>query len=172
MAERLQRLPIMRAWPRRFWIAVLWGAIATLVMALATGLVAVVGREAWVEPMPLVLAARLIGHLANAPAESPAVAVAAFVVSVGYGALAAGLLAITSMNVTLGKGVVLGGGLWLVMLVFWLPMTGETAFALVTNPWFWATSAAIHVIYGGAVGGLVERHEHHDEAELAVLYSE
>ena len=162
----------MRAWSKRFWVGALWGLVATLVITIAMGLLALVGDELLLEPMPLVLIARIVAHVSVAAATSVGVVLVAFVVHFAYGALASGFLAVTTARITPGRGLLLGLALWAIMMVFFIPMSGAHTFQLATDPLFWATSIGLHLIYGLAVGILVERHESHREDDMVHLFTE
>ena len=141
-------------------------------MTAAMGLLALFGNARLLDPLPLMLVARIVAHVAHAGASAPGVVAIALVIHFAYGALASGFLAVTTPQVTVGKGLVLGLGLWAIMMVFWLPMSGNFAFSLATDPWFWVVSLGLHAIYGAMVGWLVERHESHRPEEIARLFSE
>jgi hypothetical protein len=162
----------MRAWSKRFWVGALWGLVATLLMTLAMGLLALVGDEELLEPMPLVLIARIFAHVSGAAATSAGVVLVAFLVHFIYGAVASGFLAVTTARITVGRGLLLGVALWAIMMVFFIPMSGAHTFRLATDPLFWATSIGLHLIYGLAVGVLVERHESHRDEDLVQLFTD
>jgi len=162
----------VRVWPKRFWIAALWGLVATLVMTAAMGLIALVGGGRLLEPIPPVLVARIIGRAAGAATTAPAVVVLALVLHFAYGALASGFAALTTAHLNVWRGCALGLALWAVMVVFYLPMSGAETFALASDPLFWVTSLGLHLLYGAAVGVLVERHESHSEEDVVRLFSD
>jgi hypothetical protein len=87
------------------------------------------------------------------------VIVLATIVHFAYGALWSGLLAASTSRVTWWKGMVVGLGLWVIMLVFWLPMGGADVFQVAARGAAWGWSLLVHLVYGISIGALAGRHE-------------
>jgi hypothetical protein len=158
----------MRAANERFWIGAGWGLVATLIMSAVMVLIWLTGTTPMHEPVPLSLAARLAARILHMRTITPGVIVFATVVHFLYGALWSGLLAASTPQVTWWKGLVVGLGLWLIMLVFVLPIAAADAFQVATSglAMFW--TLLVHVVYGVSIGVLAGRHEPEIENEPVV----
>ena len=66
--------------------------------------------------------------------------------------------AASTRRVTWWKGLVVGFGLWVIMMVFYLPIGGDV-FRLATSRAVWMSSLLGHLIYGVSVGLLAGRHQ-------------
>jgi hypothetical protein len=163
---RRASLFVMQRSTKRFWIGCEWGLIATLAMTLVMLLVYFVGPSGMPDPMPLAITTGLIARVAGLELVTPWVVVLGILIQLGYGALWGGLLAVSSPDVTIGKGIAVSLGLWGLMLIFYLPMAGGTAFSLVANPMMWILTLIFHLIYGAVLGGGLHRyHEPLSEGE-------
>jgi hypothetical protein len=141
----------------RFWRGAGWGVIATALMTLVMFLLSSFGFNVLPEPAPLGILARIVARAGRLPSVFGTAQAIAFPIHLAYGAFWAGLLAASTPQVTVGKGLLLGLGLWVIMLIFFIPMGGQYTFAMVTQPGFWVATLAVHLVYGGAVGLLVDR---------------
>jgi hypothetical protein len=156
----------MRRSTKRFWAGAMAGAAAALTMAIAMLVIVFIGTPVLTEPAPLsIITGILVRALGLGGVPAWAIALA-FVVHLAYGALWGGLLAVSTPRVTVGKGLVIGLGLWLGMLVFWLPMSGNVTFAIATSYAMWIGTLVCHLIYGATLGWLVDRHPVPIEASL------
>lgn len=149
----------MRPANERFWIGAAWGLVATLIMSAVIVLIWLTGTQAMQEPIPLSLAARFVGRLFHLRTITPGVIVLATIVHFAYGALWSGLLAASTARVTWWKGMIVGLGLWVIMLVFFLPLAGVDVFKVATAGVAWGWSLLVHLVYGVSVGVLAGRHE-------------
>jgi hypothetical protein len=149
----------MRAANERFWIGAAWGLVATLIMSAVMVLIWLTGTAGMNEPIPLSLAAHIVGKIFGMRTVTTGVLVLATIVHFGYGALWSGLLAASTSRVTWWKGAIVGLGLWVIMLVFFLPMAGADVFQVATHGAAWGWSLLVHVVYGVSVGVLAGRHE-------------
>jgi len=149
----------MRAADERFWIGAGWGLVATLIMSAVMLLIWLTGTSTMREPIPLSLAAHFLGRALHMRDVTPGLVVFATIVHFGYGALWSGLLAASTPRVTWWKGMIVGLGLWVIMLVFFLPMAGADVFKVATSGLAWIWSLLVHLVYGIGVGVLAGRHE-------------
>jgi hypothetical protein len=149
----------MRVANERFWIGAAWGLVATLLMSAVMLLIWMTGTASMAEPIPLSLAARLVGRIFGSTTITPGVVVLATLVHFAYGALWSGLLAASTSHVTWWKGLIVGLGLWVIMLVFFLPVAGADAFKVATEGAAWGWSLLAHLVYGVSIGVLAGRHE-------------
>jgi len=141
---------------RRFWIGAAGGLAGAFVMIFAMALAVLfapsLGRGVFHEPVPLSLISRILARIGDLESIPAWVVAPALVIHLAYGALWAGLLALSTYRVTVWKGIVVGLGLWMVMLVFFLPMAGQRAFADATSAPMWIATFVSHVLYGATVG--------------------
>lgn len=141
----------------RFWRGCWYGLLATIAMTVVMLALYAVG----VLPEPIYLAQ--IARMLAIPLGDREVTMSAEVLSVplhlAYGAFWGGLAALTTPQLTWWKGLFVGLGLWLIMMIFVLPFTGETAFEGVYDPAIWVSTLVMHFVYGATLGGLAGRHE-------------
>lgn len=133
---------------KRFSRGVLWGVGATVVMSMFMLVATATGVSPLPEPIPAALAKRLLG----AEAAGPLVLLVAIVSHLGYGGVWGGLLARTVQPVTIGWGLGLGVGLWLLMQVVVLPLLGWGLFGVAVTPAVAGATLVLHLIYGGTLG--------------------
>jgi len=145
----------MRSSNERFWIGAAWGLAATFIMCLAMVFMWLVGLG---EPIPLTLAARFVARILHMKTVTGGVVALATVGYFLYGALWSGLLAASTRRVTVWKGLVVGFALWVIMMVFFLPI-GSDVFRLATQRSVWMSTLLGHLIYGACVGVLAGRHQ-------------
>jgi len=149
----------MRPANERFWIGAAWGLAATAIMSVVMVLIWATGTTTMQEPIPLSLAARVVGRVMHLRNITAGVVVIATIIHFAYGALWSGLLAASTPRVTWWKGMVVGLGLWVIMLVFFLPLAGGEVFQVATSGLAWLWSLLVHLVYGVSVGLLAGRHE-------------
>jgi hypothetical protein len=145
---------------RRFWRGAVSGVVGTLVMSIVMLVIYAAGASLMPEPIPLSLVANLIARAAGMNHISTPVVVVAIPIFLAYGAFWIGLLAVSTSQVTWRKGLVIGLGLWLVMMVFLLPLAGAETFRVGTSRLVWLTTLFEHAIYGITSGALVDRTAH------------
>jgi hypothetical protein len=143
---------------KRFWRGCEWGLIATLAMTLVMLLVYFVGPSSMPDPMPLAITTGLIARVLGLALVPAWVVVLGIVIQLAYGALWGGLLASSTHEVTIGKGIAVSLGLWALMLIFYLPMAGSDVFSLASNPMMWVLTLIFHIIYGGVLGAGLHRY--------------
>jgi hypothetical protein len=144
---------------KRFWIGAGFGIIATLVMSVLMVLIYVMGLSAMAEPIPLAQLARIIAAGLGLKDTSVLALVLAIPIHLAYGALWAGLVTSSTRQVTWWKGMALGLGLWAILIVFFLPMSGQATFAVATRSSVWITTLVLHLVYGLTFGVLAQRSE-------------
>ena len=142
----------------RFWRGAWYGVIGTVAMLVLMVVLDGVGLL----PAPVYI--DTIGQLlafafGEAGDVTPGVIAVALPLCLVYGGLWGGLAAITSLQLTWWKGLVLGGGLWLVMMIFLVPYVATQSFAAVHSPRIWVGTLLMHAAYGFTFGALAERHE-------------
>ncbi|MGH7647503.1 MAG: hypothetical protein ACREND_05260, partial [Gemmatimonadaceae bacterium] len=67
------------------------------------------------------------------------------------------VLAALGRPVTIGKGLLFGVALWLVMQLVWLPYLGWGAFGSTITPRIAGATLVLHLLYGGTAGWLIDR---------------
>jgi len=142
---------------RRFWRGFGLGCVATLAMIVALLIMWRLWPTAVPEPLPYAITVGIIAMVFGAQPLTPGVIILATLVQLVYGAVWAGLLEVSTPRATVTKGVALGLGLWLMMMIFYLPMAGGAAFDLITKPGVWIATLIGHLIYGYAIGALLAR---------------
>lgn len=133
---------------KRFGRGVLWGVGATVVMSIFMLAATATGVSPLPEPIPAALAKRLLG----AETAGPLVLLTAVVGHLGYGGVWGGLLARSVRPVTLGWGLALGVGLWLLMQVAVLPLLGWGLFGSAVTVRIAGATLVLHLVYGATLG--------------------
>jgi hypothetical protein len=150
----------VRILTKRFWHGCTWGLVSTLVMTV----ILVIAWRIWpggvAQPLPLAVSVGIVAQTFQVDSLATGTLVAGLAMELFYGAIWGGLFETGTERVTVGKGIWLGLGLWLLMIVFYLPMSGLPVFELATSPGMWISTLAGHVIYGATLGALLERDQH------------
>ena len=141
---------------RRVAAGFAWGLAATAAMSIVLLLARLSGASPTPEPLPIAIVHAIFGTTI-APAL---VIVFAVLAHFGYGALWAGLFAAVSRPVTFARGIAFGVFLWFVMSAVVLPLVGWGAFGGKIHPLLWFAMLVVHLVYGGTLGLLLDRHEH------------
>ena len=149
---------LMQRDTKRFWVGVEWGAIATLAMTIVMLLVYLINPRGMPDPMPLAITTGIIARVFELERITPWVVALGIVIQLGYGSIWGGQLAWSTHNATIGKGIAVGLGLWLMMLIFYVPMAGTTAFSLAESGLMWLMTLFFHLIYGVTLGAGLHRH--------------
>ena len=129
------------------------GILATIAMSIVMIAGTVSGISPMPKPIPVAIAARILGTGISKPALMAVGAIAHLL----YGGVFAGLLAVMTFPVTVRKGILLGAILWLAMQLLWLPFLGWGIFGTAVTPKIAGATLLLHVIYGGTAGWLMDR---------------
>ena len=121
------------------------------------------------DPIPLAITTGIIAEVARAELITPWIVLLGIIVQIAYGAIWSGLLAVSSRHVTVAKGIVIAIGLWLMMMIFYVPMAGNLTWAVASSPTMWVVSLIFHLIYGATIGLLLQRHQPIDEEATVTL---
>jgi hypothetical protein len=147
----------MQADSRRFWRGCVLGCVATLAMIAALLIMWRLWPTAVPQPLPYAITVGIIASVLGAQPLTAGVIILATLAQLAYGAVWAGLLEVSTRRATVTKGVALGLGLWLIMLIFYLPMAAGQAFELAAKPGIWIATLVGHLIYGALTGALLAR---------------
>lgn len=139
----------------RFAHGILWGIVGTVVMSIPMLIATATGVSPLPEPIPAAISKKLLGADTAGPLEM----IVAIVSHLGYGGVWAGLLATQVQPVTIGKGLALGAGLWLLMQIAVLPFLGWGLFGRAVTPAIAGGTLVLHLIYGATVGTGMDRAE-------------
>lgn len=137
----------------RFLTGVGWGIVATATMSA----VMLIGMRTGLSPMPKPIPAAIVGRLGGSGLPEPAMMALAGLAHLAYGGFWGGALAALVREVSLKAGLVLGFVLWLVMQVVVLPVLGWGLFGVSVAPAIAGATLVLHLVYGGVLGGLLER---------------
>lgn len=139
---------------RRFWPGFGAGVLATIVMSIVMIAGTVSGISPMPKPIPVAIAAKILGM----GLPKPALIALGATTHLVYGGVFGGLLALITFPVTVRKGLLLGVVLWAGMQVAWLPFLGWGIFGTAVTPKIAGATLLLHLIYGGMVGWLIDRH--------------
>ena len=128
-----------------------WGVVATIAMSLLMLFGVWTGMSPMPKPLPLAVAARLLGD----GTAQPVLLIAAVLAHFAYGGVCGGVFAILAWPVTVWKGLGLGAFLWLLMQVFVLPVVGWGFFGVAVNPVITVATLVLHAVYGATYGALM-----------------
>ena len=144
-----------------------WGLMATAVMTLMMVVGIVPGAPETLRPFPVVLTHHAFPHLG--PLGLTLVTV---LLHFGYGAIAGAVFSYLARPMSVGRGLLFGFGLWILMEVTFVPWGyGSIEFGLGRGaPWAAVYNLLLHLGYGATLGWLGARDErwHHaafDEAD-------
>lgn len=138
---------------RRFGRGFGWGVVAALAMSALMIAGMLTGRS----PIPKPIPAAIVGKLTGGALPQPAVMAGAIILHLGYGGFWGGVLAMWSRRVTVWQGIGLGVVLWLIMQVIVLPFLGWGVFGTARTATIAVATLALHLVYGGTYGGLMDR---------------
>lgn len=125
-----------------------WGVAATVAMSVLM----LLGVATGLSPMPKPIPAAIAGKLTGGGLPKPALMTLAVVLHLGYGAFWGGVFAGGVRKITIGRGLLLGVGLWLIMELLVLPWLGWGVFGSGVTPKIAAATLILHLVYGGALG--------------------
>ncbi len=110
------------------------------------------------DPMPLAITTGIVSKVFGLARTTAPAVVLGILIQFVYGAIWGGLLAVSTRVVTIGKGIAVGIGLWLIMAIFYIPMAGTTLFSIAVSSTMWVSTLIFHIIYGVTLGYLLHRH--------------
>lgn len=137
----------------RFRKGFVYGVLATVVMSIPM----VLGMLTGMAPMPRPIPIAVVGTALGGGLPQPAMMALGAISHLAYGGFWGAVLAQTVEPVTVGKGVLLGVGLWLLMQVVFLPYIGWGLFGRVITPMIAVVTLALHLVYGATLGWLLDR---------------
>jgi len=138
----------------RFWSGFGWGVAATVVMSALM----ILGVLTGMSPMPTPIPAAIVGKLTGGSLPKPGLMAVAALLHLGYGGFWGGLLARFSRRLTVGQGVLLGVGLWMLMGVAVLPWLGWGLFGTSQTPKIAVATLVLHLLYGVTLGWALAAH--------------
>jgi hypothetical protein len=147
----------VRTVSKRFWRGCLWGIVATLAMTVVSLLAWQLWPRAVPAPLPLAISVGIVARVFNAQPMTPEVLVLGGLLQFAYGSFWGGFIEISTARASVWKGIVVALGLWLMMIIFYMPMAGLDVFDVATSGGIWITTLVGHVIYGYTVGRLLVR---------------
>lgn len=130
-----------------------YGVVATIAMSVLMLLAVVSGLSPMPQPVPKAVVAQLVGG----GLPKPLLMALAVGLHLGYGGLFGAILARIVRPVTIGRGLALGGGLWLLMQVTFLPFLGWGLFGIAITPKIAVATLGLHLVYGGVLGWALDR---------------
>lgn len=130
-----------------------WGVAATVVMSAFMLVATVTGASPLPEPIPAAIAKGVLGE--GRPA--PLIMGFAILTHLGYGGVWGAVLAAAVRPITLGRGLMLGIGLWGLMQIVVLPLLGWGLFGSVISLQVAVATLVLHLIYGGTLGWGMDR---------------
>jgi hypothetical protein len=131
------------------------GVRATLAMSMPMVVSRIAGLSPVPKPVPLAIAQKVIGE----DAPTPVVAVATLAAHFGYGGSWAAALAAVRPDADRSDSVALGVGLWALLGTVLMPWLGWGFFGRKESPAVAPATLLPHLVYGAAVGWLLERGE-------------
>ncbi|WP_216635675.1 DUF6789 family protein [Haloferax sp. Q22] len=130
-----------------------YGVVATIAMSILMLLALISGNS----PMPQPIPKAVVAHLFGSGLSKPLLMVLAVGLHLGYGGVFGALLARIARPVTIGKGLALGIGLWVLMQVTFLPFLGWGLFGTAITPKIAVATLVLHLVYGGVLGWALDR---------------
>lgn len=122
-------------------------------MSMLMPLALVSGMSPMPQPVPKAVAAQLFGS----GLPKPILMALAIGLHFGYGGLFGAILARGADPVTIGKGLALGIGLWILMQVTFLPFLGWGLFGTAITPKIAVATLILHLVYGGVLSWVLDR---------------
>lgn len=131
------------------------GVIATLAMSVPMVLATVTGKSPVPEPFPKAIVERIVGR----DAPEPVVGLLTMASHLFYGGSNGAAVAALGNPVSVRTGLGWGVGLWGLMQVAFMPFVGWGLFGRKLSESRMAAVAtlALHLVYGGTLGWLLER---------------
>ena len=130
-----------------------YGVGATIAMSVLVLLALISGASPMPQPVPKAIVARVFGEAI----PRPILMALAVGLHPGYGGLFGAVLARSVRPVTVGKGLALGVGLWILMQVAFLPFIGWGLFGTAVTPKIAVATLGLHLVYGGVLGWALDR---------------
>lgn len=130
-----------------------WGVVATLAMSIPM----IIGMLTGVAPMPQPIPVAIVGTVLGGALPQPALMAFGGLSHLLYGGFWGAVLAAVAKPATVGKGLLLGLGLWLIMQVVFLPFLGWGLFGTGITPAIAVATLVLHLIYGATLGWLLDR---------------
>ncbi|WP_019854344.1 hypothetical protein [Actinopolyspora mortivallis] len=124
-----------------------WGTVATVLMSAVMLLGTAVGAAPVPKPVPVALTSQTVG----VPSQPVLLLMAGFA-HLGYGAVAAAVLAGSVRRVSVWAGLGYGVLLWALMGLVWLPYLGWGLFGIAVSPRVAVATLVPHLVYGTTVG--------------------
>lgn len=131
-----------------FWNGFRWGVVATVVMSILMIASVLTGMS----PMPKPIPVAIVGRLTGGSLPKPALMATAALLHLAYGGFWGGAMARLTSRVTVGRGLVLGVALWLLMGVAVLPWLGWGLFGTARTPKIAVATLLLHLLYGLTLG--------------------
>jgi hypothetical protein len=135
----------------------MWGLVATVTMTAFLLVVWRVWPNHVAQPLPLAITIGIVAKVFHTGPLALGTVLVGMLMQLIYGAIWGGLFETGTERVTPGKGIWLGLGLWLLMMVFYLPMAGIAVFNMATSAGIWISSLLGHIVYGATLGALLAR---------------
>lgn len=157
----MHALLYMKDSSRRFLQGVEYGVIATFAMSVVMLLDYVIGASALKAPLPLSIVVAVIMRAVGLENITTPVVLVAIPIMFAYGALWMGLAVWSTDHMRWWKGLALGLGLWILMMIFFLPMQGDVTFEVATAPSTWIGTLIGHAAYGVTGGVLADEKLRH-----------
>lgn len=129
------------------------GVLATVAMSIPM----VVGMLTGMAPMPRPIPIAVVGTALGGGLPQPAMMALGAISHLAFGGFWGAVLAQMVEPVTVGKGILLGIGLWLIMQVVFLPYIGWGLFGTAITPMIAVVTLVLHLIYGATLGWLLDR---------------
>lgn len=157
----MHALTCMKGSSRRFVQGMEYGVIATIAMSVVMFLDYVIGASPLKVPLPLAVVTGVLMRSFGMQTVSAGVVLLAIPIFLAYGALWMGLAVWSTDRMRWWKGLVLGLGLWLLMMIFFLPMIATVSFEVATAPTTWIGTLIGHAVYGIVGGALADEKIRH-----------
>ncbi|HEV8723712.1 MAG TPA: DUF6789 family protein [Candidatus Binatia bacterium] len=138
---------------KRFAVGFGWGVVATIAMSVLMAVGVLTGMSPMPKPIPLAIVGQVLGD----GLPTPAIMLLAAIAHLSYGGFWGAVLASETRPVTVGKGVVLGLFLWLVLQVLFLPPLDWGLFGTAVTPMISVATLILHLVYGVTLGCLIDR---------------